>query len=64
DPVRPAEQVWVDGEWAVCAPGEDLLARAWAAAEADARNLLAVAGDDQVEGLMALGFVEVAPAVG
>lgn len=61
DPVRPAEQVWADGEWAVCVAGEDLLAHAWAAAHADARNLLAVAGDDQVAGLMALGFVEVAP---
>ncbi len=63
-PVQPAERVWVDGEWAVCAAGDGLLCRAWAAAQADARNLLVVAADDQVDELVALGFVEAAPAVG
>jgi hypothetical protein len=63
-PVRPAEAVFVDGEWGVCAAGEDLLACAWGAAHADARNLLVVADDQQAEQLMALGFTEAAPAVG
>lgn len=57
-PVRPAEDVFVDGEWAVCAAGEDVLARAWAAAHADARSLLVIATDDQATELTTLGFTE------
>jgi hypothetical protein len=58
-PVQPAAEVFVDGEWATCAAGEGLLACAWAAAHADARNLLVVADDDQVAELLGLGFTEV-----
>lgn len=57
-PVRPSGDVFVDGEWAVCAAGEDVLARAWAAAHADARSLLVIATDDQATELTTLGFTE------
>lgn len=57
-PVRP-EEVFVDGEWAVCGVGGDVLAHAWAAAHADARSLLVIADDARAEELVGLGFTEV-----
>ncbi len=64
DPVTPTGAgVLLDGEWAVTS-GEALLAQAWWAAQADARNLLVVTDDDEVEGLLAFGFTEVGPADG